>query len=374
MGFLAISKERLRLSRMRRELEAEPRAQGIVELARAYLGLGDEASAAEVIGLGLQRFPESDELARLRLHADAGRSEQRLRAAKELVRARPCAQSSLMLADAYRALGRMDQCAATLRDLLERFGPNGTALAQLGEIRYRRFLANLAMADGQAAESLLSRAIESDPEALKPRYLLAELYCRIGAAVRCRSLLTRLMAVAPEHERGKDLLRFAGERAPAPAAGAGDEDVFTLLGEVEERMSLAVERLPWEADGGAGGGAGELPRSSGRYTPEVELQRLIASTGAARAVFTDGKGAESSAPDAAPLAAVARDLAGVFQRAARGMELGAPVRLFIDGTAGHLVLEFTRDSMCALQLPASANAEHAAALARGSLDRLDSNP
>ncbi len=366
MGFLARSRERIRLSRLRRRLASEPRPHAIAELARAYLGLGEAGLAAEVLHSGLSQFPASTELARVQLLAASEEGLHRLRAAKELVQRSPCVQFSLELADAYRSLGRHEQYAQVLREALERYGENGTVLAQLGEVRLRRFLESTAAADALAAEGLLLRALKVEPEALKPRFLLAELYYRVGGVQHAREQIERLLAAAPAHERAARL-RDALDREAA-AAAAGIEDFRSLLAEVEERMRLLHGRLPWEEEPAAQDAA--APERAPFAEPGAEAAALARASGAERVLLIDERGAAWGAARDGAFDATVRDLAALCQRAARGMELGVPASLVVEGETGAFVLEMKRGALAGLVLPARAGAGTAAVAARDSLERL----
>ncbi|MBI4879231.1 MAG: hypothetical protein HY812_06175 [Planctomycetes bacterium] len=351
---------------MRRRLASEPRPHAIAELARAYLGLGEAEVAAEVLQSGLSLFPASAELARVRLLVASEEKVRRLRAAKELVQRRPCPQAALELADAYRSLDRWDQHAQVLREALERYGENGTVLAQLGELRLHRFLESAAAADALAAEDLLRRALDVEPEALKPRLLLAELSYRVGGVPHARAQIARLLAIAPEHERAARLRDALEREQPGDAAHA--EDFRSLLAEVEERMRLLHGRLPWEEETAAEDAAA---RERAPFAePGAEAEALARISGAERVLLIDERGAAWGAARDGAFDAAVRDLAALCQRAARGMELGVPASLVVEGESGAFVLEMKRGALAGLALPARVDAGAAAVAARDALERL----
>ncbi len=364
MGFLSSSKELVRLTRLRRELESEPRPHGIAELARAYLALGENEVAQEVIDFGRTTFPESDDLKRVASLVTAEAAKARLSDAKEAARHNPTVQSWLELADVYKSMDRIDLCTATLREALERFGDNGTVLTQLGEIRLQRFMETIASTDALAAESLLRRALEIDPEALKPRYLLAELCFRVGAFDRSRTLVEQLLQISPQHERGREL---ANQLVDVDRSMENDKlDFYSLLMIVEERMSL-------NATGGAGAGGEtgrDSSRSAGLSAPDDEFLRISRSLGAGVTMLIDSDGPEWGTADDKQTADSVRSLSSVMNRAARGMELGVPARVVVEGSDGALVLEQKRNLTFALVLPGAARVDAAAVAARDALERL----
>ncbi len=361
MGFLSGSKENVRLTRWKEELEAEPRPHGFAELARAYLVRGEHDAARDVLERAETLFPDNDEVRRVRVLLAGAEGHERLTEAKEAVRKSPSAQSYLELADAYRSVGRSDLCVETLRDLIDRFGDHGTALVQLGEIRCQRFRDNLSSTDGVAAEELLRRAVEAEPAALKPRFLLAEIYYRIGASERARVHLETLIRDEPSHERAGMLLEALGASGGSP----DDEDVLSLLGDVEERMSFAP--MPWETapDG----------ESEGEFAadPDHELTRVADETGAAMACLIGKDDAVWSTGPATRLEEVGPRLRDVFQRAARGMELGSPSSLIIEGERGAMVMEMKGAAAMSLVVGERSDAADAAIGARDAVERLVRN-
>jgi len=319
-----------------------------------------------VLDFGTSLFPDSEEIDRVRQFVISEEKALRLKAAKEFVRERPGVQSYLELADAYRSLGRLDQCSSVLRDALEQYGENGTVLAQLGESRLCRYLDSVAAADGLAAEDLLRRAIEVEPEALKPRSLLAELYYRVGGVHHAREQISALLAIAPEHDRAEQLRRELENETPADSREA--EDIHSLLTEVEERMRLFHGRLPWDPEPDAEDGDDEdrMPFAE----PEVEVAALARESMATRTLLIDGQGGEWGVGQDAGFEGTVRDLSALCHRAARGMELGVPARLLVEGESGSFVLEMKRGAEVGLVLPEESDPDMAAVAARDALERL----
>ncbi len=363
MGLLAIPKERIRLGRLRRQLAREPYPHGFAEAARGYLALGDLDQARSILADGLRLFPEAEELAKARMFLVSRDREAEFVAAKERVRTQPSIQSYLALADAYEALGRMEQCSATLREAVEKFPRSSTPYIKLADLRYARFLSGCAAADGHAAEQLYRRAVEREREALKPHFMLAQYYCRVGAREHALAEVKELLALAPDHERGIALKEMLNKM---PASTNGDiEDVASLAAGVEDRQRFAVESLPWE----------ERVESSARAPladPAQEVERLASTSGTRRVMVVDGAGREYFArADADPhLASSVTDLAAVCHRAARGMELGPPQRLEISGASGTFVIEMKRDVAAGLVLDENADSEIAGTAARDALERM----
>lgn len=363
MGILANSRERLRLSRRRRELEGEPRPHGLAELAQSYLMLGDERTARDVLQFASTLFPGSAELHRVQLLLASAESQGRLSQAKQAVRANPSPQTYLELADAYRGLGRREQCRETLRELLVQFGDHCTALTQLGELRFEGFLESLAMVDGTEAQALLTRAITADREALKPRFVLADLYYRVGAHHHAVASLKSLLELSAEHERARQLLDEM--ESNVPAEGELHEDFLSVLAQVESNMELAHPVPPW------GHIAPADPDQQQPFSdPQSEVERLARESGAANAILVDDQGSAWSSIDQSVLVDSMESVSAVSQRATRGMELGVPSRLVIESELGSLVIEHKHGALMGLILPQRNDVLRAAVSARDSLERV----
>lgn len=359
MGFIEHSRQRLRLSRQRKQLESEPRPHALCELVRSYLALGDRDTAQEVAELALRLFPDSEDVKRLRASLRGTEFDSRLLRAKEEVTKRPSVASFLELADAYRALGRDDQYGTTLREALERFQHDTTVLTQLAELRYRRFLESFATPDGKAALDLYQRAIDADRDNLKARFQAAELLYRVGAFARCKAQLDRLLEIAPEHERAASLAsRVAG-------SAADDCDLLSCFARVEERMEFAGTPLPWDRVLAAPTHGIECA-----IDPMPELELLVERCGARQIVFFDPTGVMHARRCDSSFAESVQRLAEACARASRGMELGAPARFTIEADSGAIALEMKRGASLCMLLDANDSADASAVIARDSLERM----
>ncbi len=361
MGFLESSRQRMRLARMRKELEADPRPHGLAELARAYLAIDDRANASQIVAFAERMFPDSEAVRRVRAVLRGHDLDLRLQAAKDAMRDRPSVASWLELADAYRALGREEQYGAILREALEHFQHDGNVLMQLAELRYRRFLESLATPDGKAAIDLFERALAADRENLKARYLLAEITWRIGGTGFARAHLATLLEIAPEHERGRKLLDTIEAKG---GVDTSREDLISLFANVEERMELPNRRLPWD------GPDSMAAQNAAAVDPSPELDRLALATDATQIVYFDpaeGMHAKGCEPE---LAECVKRIHDACQRAARGMELGTPSGFTIDTASGALVIEMKRGSSLGLLVPSERSIDRASIAARDALERL----
>lgn len=355
MGFIEQSRQRLRLSRQRKQLESEPRPHALCELARGYLALGDRDVANEVVEFAARIFPDSEDVRRLRATLHGGDLDARLLRAKEEVAKRPNVASFLELADAYRALGRDEQYGSTLREALERFQADSTVLTQLAELRYRRYLESFATPDGKAALDLYQRAIGADRENLKARFQAAELLYRIGAFAACDAQIRELLEIAPEHDRAAILARHL------ESSVEDTRDLLSCFAQVEERMEFAGQPLPWDRT---------TTSSANPIDPMPELELLTERCRARQVVYFDGAGVMHARRCDSSFADSVAKLNEACARAGRGMELGASSRFTIEADSGSIVLEMKRGAAIGLLLPEQDSVDAAAVIARDSLERM----
>ncbi|MFH0944924.1 MAG: tetratricopeptide repeat protein [Planctomycetota bacterium] len=363
MGFLSNSKERLRLLRMRRQLWNEPRPHGLAELARAYLAVGGDSMAQEVLEFGRSLFPDSEELNRVQVLFVSGEKQSQLSALKESVRRTGTAQAYLELADEYRRLGDGDHRVSVLRQMLELFGEHCSALSQLGKVRFDRFVRNFAAVEGLAAEGLLKRAIAADGEALKPRFYLADLYFRTGALKAARETLAKLLELSPAHENAEQM---RGRLEKLESDGQKPlEDFRSMLVLAEERRSLKNPNPPWDND------PTHLPEVGGLIDdPAEEVQRLSEQTCARQGLLMNSDGRKWGVKPSEVLEEVSSGLSSLCQRTARGMELGAPTRLLVEGASGAFLMEMKQETVLSLVLPEGSDFRSASVAASDALEML----
>lgn len=386
MGLLSLSKERFRLGRLRKSLEKEPLPHGIAECVLGYLTLGDHEAAQEVLEFGCSVFPDAQEIRRLQARMTSVDGERRVRDAKEQVRSAPSAQAYLELAGAYRALSRDESCAATLEELIKRFGEHCSALVQLGAMRLERYRDSLKATDAIAAKAWLDRAAAADADAVKPHYLLAELFAQVGARTAARACIERTLSLAPEHDRARRLLRELDHQqadllkadptnpAPAPidsaAPDVAETDFEALALRIEISRSFGEARIAYQTDDGSI----TVPLQS----PTAEVARLRDHTKASCVVFGAQSRPSVEAHDLVTecedglreRSNVMRDLADLCDRAARGMDLGAPARLVVEGADSTCILELKRGAFMGVLVGPDHDVEGSAVATRDALERV----
>jgi len=364
MGLFALSKERRRLARMRRQLKREPRPLALADLARSYMSIGLLDEASDVVKFSRSRFPGSLEVQKVSAQLVRLTSNDELTVAKEAARKDPSPRTFLEVAGIYRTQGQIEQCASTLQELVDRFGENATALALLGEVRYTRFLNSLATSHGEAAENGLRRALNSDPEAVRPRYLLAEFFLRIGAYRQASEEAVTLVQQAPGHERGVVIQAEAARRIEHDRFAG--EPLSVYLSDVEASVELPGPDLPWDRGGSAEADEGVEPKADAK----TEVWRTGRESKAHAAVLIDRDGERFSAgcSEDAALEKVLAGLASMCERASRGMEIGPPARLRVEGDDRVCVVGLRGGAALGLVLNKNSNVDRSAAMAEDALE------
>lgn len=322
----------------------------LATFARTCFAADDRELAEEVLTFATEAFPDSEDLIRTRAWLRSASDEAVLRHAKDRLNRDRSVAAFLELADAYASLERAEDAGQVLRNLVEEHGECGTALAWLGQLRFDRFRESLASVDGLAARDLLLRAIVADPDALKPRLLLGQLYFVVGAKEHARKTLHALTQLCPEHERAREIQNLLAHASEA--ASSSQEDVESQFAQVEDRMEL-LGTLPGEQarkvrrleDGAA---VEELERLRFELSADraaLYSTRMNQVTEAATAESEDAVGKNDS------LSREATELGSFAERAAQHMDLGAATGIVIEGDDGVMVMEQRRGQGVIALLP-----------------------
>lgn len=334
MGFLNNTKDRQRRQKQWTELRKDPRPTPLATFVRSCFAADDSELANEVLDFAIDVFPDSEDLLRMRALLRSAAAEERLRMTKDRLTKDRSSAAFLELADAYVSLDRSEDGMRVLRDLVDEHGECATALSWLGRLRLERFRESLSSVDGAAARDLLLRAIAADPDALKPRMLLAQLYFVVGAKTQARTELASLLQICPEYQLAQETFAALGDEDKE----ARLEDIDSKFVEVEERMELAAT-LP-----------GEESRGELFIDPEAvaeELERVSSEIGIDQAAPYSIRGTHEAenrrkGDPTLLLSQVATELGSFAEVAARHMDLGSATGLVIEGDAGAMLMEQRR--------------------------------
>jgi len=323
----------------------------ILRKARACLAEGDFEDGLALVEAGLERFPDASVLRDTGHLLRRAQARSGIRGLKDRVDQDSEPHAHAQLIALYRDVGmEAEMIVAT-----ERFAKAHPGLDQphllRGEQLLEVFFADLRACDGGRAIEHLITAATLQPDALKPRLMLAEIYYAIGADKALLGQSAAIRRLAGDDDVFAPILAAIAEAGRPVAA----ESVDALLAKVEVTGALVRDPSTW---------SGRKRRGIGSESEAARLQqalfKLVAGDGVEEAVAIDRAGsllahapgapAQGRASDAADadahdddaeataLAGVARAVARTIKAQARELELGAFRRCVVEGPFGVMVV------------------------------------
>lgn len=333
---------------------------GILVRARKALARGDLDESLKAIERGLARYPDAQALKETALQVRRAQARAGMQALKDRIAESGDPEAYEQLIAVCRDVGMTDEVAR----LVERYAAAHPTLGQphllRGELALDAFFADLRAGDGREAVDALLKAGALDPDALKPRLLLAELYFAIGADRALLGQATAIQRLAGDDE----VMRPALDAIRAAAKPRAGEETDALLARVEVTGELVRDPSTWSgrkrrgiaSDGdvervrrglmrlvGEGTAeeavaidrAGTLLAEAGTKAPEAPAQGGGEGAGEAAAP-EGGEGGDPAAESA--LAGVARRVARTVKAQARELEMGSFRRFVVEGPFGVMVV------------------------------------
>ncbi len=186
------------LNRMRERVQAAPSIANYADLARAFATGGDLDEAERILEEGLDLFPRTSELERLRRLVKSQQLSDRTREVRRRLEFHPTPALFHELVELQLQCNDPAAAEVTVADWRRLFPADaGVELASI-KIALRRFYSERAAADGRAAYAGLERLLQRDPGHARALRLLAELCSRIGALSQAADALTRLSQIVPD--------------------------------------------------------------------------------------------------------------------------------------------------------------------------------
>ena len=213
-------------------------------------------------------------------------------------------------------------------ECIRRFPEDAGVYLVLGRARLAIFYKELRAAEGIEALRCLEHVLAHEPENTKAMRLEAEVLYRIGAVIRARDVLTRLLELTPDDGEAHALLQEAEERE---STETDPERLFHL---VERTGSLAFGPVTAPArQGNEHGGDDDFAGARGSLAHVAKLPgvRKLAYIKGGKALV---KGDIRDGKDA--FLKIVRMLAKSAQRAARRMDIGNFSKGTLDGPFGHI--------------------------------------
>ncbi len=314
----------------------------ILRRAKSCLAAGNFDEGLKVVESGLARFGHASVLRDTGHLIRRAQARAGMQALKDRIDQDSDPDAHAQLIALYRDVGmESEQIRATERFIEEHPDRDLPHLLR-GEQLLETFLADLRSRDGRAAIDRLLRAGALQPDALRPRVMLAEIYYAIGADKALLGQSSAIQRLAGDDEVFAPILSAILEVAKS----VPNESVDALLATVEVAGRLTRDPSTW---------SGRKRKGIASETEGSRLQRglekLVDGETADEAVAIDRSGAlvghagrpgtaagSTDSDEDSALAGVARAVARTIKVQARELEMGAFRRCIVEGPFGVMVV------------------------------------
>ncbi len=310
----------------------------LVQQAQRKLAAEDFDQARKIVEKGLRLFPDADPLRELELtlrraQARAGMQSLRARIARE---GAPRAYEQLI--SLYLELGLYAEARQEAVAYATAHPDRDAAHLLLGEMSLQAFFEDLRAPDGHVAQRRLTRAASLNPQAVKPRLLLAELYFCVGADRHLGDVVEELEEIG----RGDPLLEPLLDKIQGISTDKKAEPLDGIFEGIEVEGALVREPTQWPL----GSRRTRVSRLDEERAKRAATQ-LVEKGSPAEIVMVQRGGtlvAQAVAPGERPtgrsesaesgLVDVTRTVARTVARHAREFDMGAFRRCTIEGPFG----------------------------------------
>ena len=316
------------LKRLESRARETPSPSTFVDLGQVYINLGMLDRTVKIAEDGLALFPNSEELRKLRKFAKKSQLNDRIKALRGQLNRNPLPEHYKELAACFLELGDFGAVYGACEECIRRFPDDAGVYLVLGRARLAIFYKELRAAEGIEALRCLEHVLAHEPENTKAMRLEAEVLYRIGAVIRAREVLARLLELTPDDAEARVLLQEAEEREST------ETDAERLFHLVERTGSLAFGPVTTPArQGSEHGGDDDFAGARGSLAHVAKLPgvRKLAYIKGGKALV---KGDIRDGKDA--FLKIVRMLAKSAQRAARRMDIGNFSKGTLDGPFGHI--------------------------------------
>lgn len=357
------------IKRTRERLGEAPSIHTYAELVRSAVASDDVNEAERILNEGLDVFPSSTELDRLRRLVRQHKLADRLKELRKKIDQHPAPSLYHELVDIQLICNDTTAAELTCSDWRRMFPiDSGAELAGI-RVSLARFYKDRAAADGRAAMNGLDRLLARDPGHARALRLMAELCSRIGALSKAKEVLTRLSQIVPDDP---DVEAWRQKVESALLSGSPNFDLNRILREVEETGQFP-DPVPTLEDEKAKKKIEKDKKPRMLDSARPALAKLSKLPGVRMVVLVRGSAAlvRGAQPGAAePVARATRAVAIHAKRTTRRMGLGTFQEATVDTDNGSLMIS------CGESATSSAITEKSAPLqsAREALEDLASAP
>lgn len=213
----------------------------LVARARQRLAGGDFDEAMRLVAKGLERFPGAQALRETRLTIRRAQARAGMQSLKDQIARDEDPTAHEQLIALYQEVDMPAEARRAAQAYATAHPDRDTPHLLLGEMLLQGFFEDLQARDAQGAQEHLLRAARLNPDAIKPRLLLAELYFCCGADRALAVIADALGRVAPDDETIRPVL----EACRAVPRGESKEVVEALFARVEVEGALTREPTAW---------------------------------------------------------------------------------------------------------------------------------
>ncbi|MGE3174294.1 MAG: hypothetical protein AB7O97_16820 [Planctomycetota bacterium] len=188
------------LRRLEQRVREEPSPSTFVDLGQVFINLDMLERALQAADDGLLLFPDSLELQKLRDFAWRGVNRAKVDDLRGRLNKTASSKLFRELVGIYLEIGDQGSLHATCEEWSVRFPSDPGPWLFLGQARLANYYRDFSAREGLEAVQNLERAIGLDPRERKARVLLAEVFCRVGAVQRARTLIEAVSSGIDEPE------------------------------------------------------------------------------------------------------------------------------------------------------------------------------
>ena len=302
-----------------RRLATAPSAQNYIALAQAHANAGQLEELIRVCDEGLKLHPGQSDLDRLRSRATTLSREDRVRELQRELKRSPRPALWRELCEILLQSGHLTRAEKVAEQWFE-LNQEDEALYHRANVRSERYFADRRRDDARMALDLLSVYTRQNPADERGLRLSLAIYSRCGAWNEARTILARMLELAP----GEPTLeaRFRTVASLAENAKSLDQS----LREVERTGKFVDDDL-------------ENERSDAAQSIRPLLQEIASQPGVNGAFYVRGGTALVQGPRGASAERYARgvrELVASTRSFARRLGLGQPLEIMFEGEFGTL--------------------------------------
>ena len=195
------------------QLRGRPTPVLYLHLADAYKVAGNSQKAAQILKMGVARFPSAPEISRRQAEAEKIERENEKRRLRDKIHNQPNPILYARLAELYKADNQIDLTVQTCQSGIKAFPRYGGTYLVLGQIYIEK-------QQWEQAMPMLEKSVELDKYNYMALKLLAQVYMKVSRPADSVRRLEDILYFAPGDEAILELLKKAREAAGvAPTAG-----------------------------------------------------------------------------------------------------------------------------------------------------------